>query len=233
MTWQQRIFRLIIALMTLTAIIGLVAFIFYQSGVYAEFTNFSEFSNSPYGWFMYFIAYLSLKLTFFITPSVAVYGYMPFGSELAVFLGGSAAEITGSIILYILGVTVGVKLINWIAGEKALAKWNDILEKGKYTIFLLLLFPFAPNQLIMMLCGSGKMKLRQYLTIVILAQPIGVLTTMFVGKGVLSVAMSQPLYITIPVFLIGFVGFLKFMQLTYKHQDKIDWLVDKIKRKEN
>ena len=128
--------------------------------------------------------------------------------------------------LYGIGITIGVKVILWIADQKTLDKWNGFIQKGKYTIFLLLLFPVTPEQIVMILCGSGKMKMRQYLPIIMIAQPIGVLTTIFAGKALF---LFKPLWLFVPIGLI-LMGIIMF--LAFKYQDKIDWLMDKVLRRD-
>ena len=229
MNWAQRIIRLTIALSILLIGVGAVAFIFWQLGIFSQFKNISEFGNSPYGLLMYFTTYLAVKLSFFLPLGPIVIAFNQVGSDLMTFLVGSAGEIVGGLILYGLGITIGVKLIKWIADEKTLNKWKDIMERGKYTIFLSLLFPFSPNQLVMMLCGSGKMKMRQYLPMIMIAQPIGVLTTIYFGKGLFEL-IKLPTVLLVPIGIAGFLAIAGIMYLSFKYQDKIDWAVGKLRR---
>jgi len=222
---ESRLIRLFIALGGFTAGVGLVAFLFWQLGVFEEFINIQEFGSSVYGHIMYFTAYIFAKLSLFIPLGPIVVAFNQVAPNWSTILVGGVAEVIGGVLLYTFGFFFGVRLIEWVAGEKALKKWGNILEKGKYTIFLSFLFPFSPNQVVMMLCGSGRMKLRQYLPMVAIAQPIGVATTVY---GFKALTILKPLWLFLP---LGFGIILITMYMSYRYQHKIDWLMDKVLRR--
>ncbi|MFW6026604.1 MAG: VTT domain-containing protein [Candidatus Woesearchaeota archaeon] len=227
---RKKLIKLLFALLIIFVFVGSVSLIFYFMGVFDKVANIHEFSNSFYGYFMYFITYLAIKFSLFIPLSVVI---IPFSNVAPAWIAvviGTVAEVLGSLILYILGFYIGKKVIIWMTDEKTLDKWQTILEKGKYTIFLLLLFPFAPEQIIKILCGSGKMKMRIYLPMILIAQPIGLIATVMVGKSFIYFFEVLPLWLLISLVPIMFGGIGVIMFFSFKYQDKIDQILLGLKK---
>ena len=223
MSLTQRIFRLLLAILILIVGVGGLALLLWRVGAFDQINSFKEFGNSPYGWIMFYLAYLMAKFTFVMPLGPIVITFNQISPDVTTFVIASLAEITGAIILYSMGKSIGSRLIKWLADEKTLNKWNSILKKGKYTIFLTFLFPFFPNQLIMLLCGSGKMPFKQFIIMILIAQPIGVIATIFFGKAIM---VLNPLWLWIP---IGTIIMALLAYVSIRHQDKIDWLFEKLK----
>lgn len=224
---MKKIVKLILSLTLMFGIFMIPAFILYRSGVFSSIDAVKTFGNSLFGYIMFVATYLLAKLLLFppLGPLVIVYDLV--APSWIVFLLASGAEILGSFILYCFGLVIGTKIIRWILDDKILDKWENVMRRGRYTIFLMLLFPFSPNQLIMMLSGSGRMKMKQYLPMVIIAQPIGVLTTILFGKSVIGI-LGLPLYLLLPASGILVIGVFSILFNSYKHEERIHSLILKI-----
>jgi len=212
----DRTLRVILALAILLLGVGVVALIFYYLGVFDQFINIQEFGSSWYGHVMYFTSYIFVKLSMILPLGPVVIAFNQVAPDWSTIVVGSLAEIVGGVLLYLLGRYAGKNLIEWVAGKKALDKYKEKMNAAKYTIFLLLLFPFAPNQIVMILCGSGKMKWRTYFPIIAIAQPIGVATTVY---GFKTLALLQPLWLFIP---LSFGIIVTVMYLSFRYQNQID-----------
>ena len=227
----KKIIKLLFALAIVVFFIGGVSSIFYFTGVFDEITSIQQFSNSIYGYIMYMVTYLGVKLSLFIPLSIVV---IPFSGVVPAWVAiglSTIVEVIGSVIIYYIGFFVGKKVIVWMTDQKTLDKWNDVLEKGKYTIFLLMLFPFAPEQIIKILCGSGKMSMKLYLPIILIAQPIGIATTVLVGKSIFFSVENLPFWVLIMAVPVAIAGISTLMFLSFKHQDKLDKVLGKVIRR--
>ena len=86
-------------------------------------------------------------------------------------------------LLFLLGRKFGTKIAKWVVGEENTDEWRQKLTRGKYTLFILLLFPASPDSLLYVLAGMTKLKTRTYLLILLLSKPIGIVTTCLFGGG--------------------------------------------------
>ena len=230
-TLKERAIKLGIAVFAVTVFVGIVTTLFWRLGLFEEVESLSDFfSATTQGYLMYFLIYIAVKFSMFIPLSVVIVPFSNIAPVWVAFLLGSLAEIIGGLILYIIGYTLGKKFIIWLTDEKTMEKWQDLLYKGKYTIFLLLLFPFAPNQIIIMLSGSGRMKMKIFLPMIVIAQPIGVMATILVGKGFFELFNILPTWLIIPIGISAFALVATIMYFSFKYQRKIDNIILFIKK---
>lgn len=132
--------------------------------------------------------------------------------------------IVGELGLFLLGRKFGVKATKWIAGDEDTEKWRQKLTHGKYTLFLLLLFPGSPDSLLCALAGTSNMSLRQFLLIMLLTKPIGsIFTALFYGGYLIPFKIT---YIWAWV-LVGAV-MLTLIWASAKYNKQIDNIVNKI-----
>jgi uncharacterized membrane protein YdjX (TVP38/TMEM64 family) len=99
------------------------------------------------------------------------------------------------------------------------------MRKNKYTLSLMLLFPFSPNQLILTLCGSGRMRIRSFAFLVLFIQGAGIAFTIY---GARLLTYLEPLWLWLPLSIILVIVA---MILAFKNQDKIDNVISKLVKK--
>ena len=85
-----------------------------------------------------------------------------------------------SLIMYLLGRFGGYKLCVKLLGKEDCDKSLDLLET-KSTIFfpLMMLFPVFPDDALVMIAGTIKMKLKWFIPSIILGRGIGIATIVF------------------------------------------------------
>jgi uncharacterized membrane protein YdjX (TVP38/TMEM64 family) len=174
-----------------------------------------------------FLAFIGLNWLFMLgqflpTAIVNVVGVYAFGFWQGLLLN-MIAVLSGAILLFILGRKLGTRLVKWIAGGEDTEKWRTTLTKGKYTLFLLFLFPASPDSLLYVLAGTSNLKFKTYLLIILLSKPIGILTTCLLGGGMLIPLKLSYLWLWILAFALG--GFA--LWYSTKNQDKIDKFLSK------
>ncbi|MDY0291962.1 MAG: VTT domain-containing protein [Desulfuromonadaceae bacterium] len=214
--YKIQIIRITIALGVLAGILGCLYLILHFSGFLNTITSFYDFSNTFVGNIIYVLIYV-LLMSSLVLPviSIIIVGKTVFTAPHLILLS-SIATLIGGILIYLMGLKIGKKVIMWILenNEEAYIKWENFMTKSKYTIFLAILFPVALDQVIMLLCGSGKMPLKQYIPILIIGKGAGIVTTVYS----LQALTLLPIWLSIlGIILVGTT-----MYLTFKYENKID-----------
>lgn len=217
--------RYLIAFTILAIFVLTMAYVFFKLGVFDEITSVREFSNSLHGYLMYILTYYLSMLLVFIPLVPLTMAFASVSPGWLVILLSFIANVTGAMTLYYAG-RFGVKqVINWVSkDENTLKKWQELLYKGKYTIFLMILFPFSPNQLIMVLCGTGRMKLNIFIPIITVGQLAGITTMVLFTK---SLYILSPLWIWLPLM---FITITSLMYLSFRYQAQIDGFFRRFKK---
>ena len=83
----------------------------------------------------------------------------------------------GSILVFILSKKYGVQLVKSLIKEKAYEKYMGWIEKGnKFEKFFAcaIFFPVAPDDILCYIAGLTKMKLKKFITIIVLGKPLSI-----------------------------------------------------------
>lgn len=209
---------LITASIYIVLIIGIILLI-TQTGL-NSLESLQEIVSSAgiFGYIIYFLlTFLFMIGQFLPTAIVIIAGVYAFGIWQGIIVG-CLAVLIGAIGLYFVGRKYGVKVAKWIADGKDIDKWQEKLNKGKYTLFILLLFPASPDSLLYLLAGIGKIKFKTYLIMLILSKPIGVVFTALLGGGaIIPLTWSYAWLWAILGLIMGLL-----IWLSIKYQDKLD-----------
>jgi len=209
---------LITASIYIVLIIGIILLI-TQTGL-NSLESLQEIVSSAgiFGYIIYFLlTFLFMIGQFLPTAIVIIAGVYAFGIWQGIIVG-CLAVLIGAIGLYFVGRKYGVKVAKWIADGKDIDKWQEKLNKGKYTLFILLLFPASPDSLLYLLAGIGKIKFKTYLIMLILSKPIGVVLTALLGGGaIIPLTWSYAWLWAILGLIMGLL-----IWLSIKYQDKLD-----------
>lgn len=92
-----------------------------------------------------------------------------------------SAYMCGCLLAYWLGWKFGKKAVRWCAGsDEDYEKWCDVLnKKGKIWYLLTVLFPFFPDDIICLVCGSVKFNFWYYLLANLIGRTIGLVTMLY------------------------------------------------------
>ena len=93
-----------------------------------------------------------------------------------------SAYMCGCLLAYWLGWKFGKRAVKWCAGsEEEYDKWCDVLnKKGKIWYLLTVLFPFFPDDMICIVCGSVRFNPWFYLIANLIGRTIGLITMLYV-----------------------------------------------------
>ena len=184
--------RKIIRLLITTIILIVVCLAFYLplklTGTLDKIDSSEELialinSGGMWSYAIFFILQF-LQATIFPIPAMVttIAGALVFGPWIASLISFLAIFLA-SIFMFYLGRKVGKKLINWIVGEEEAKKWEEKLGKGKFVFFLMMLFPIFPDDILCLVVGATTISFRFFLITILIARPIGILTTCFFGSG--------------------------------------------------
>jgi uncharacterized membrane protein YdjX (TVP38/TMEM64 family) len=110
-----------------------------------------------------------------------------------------SAYMVGCIFAYWLGARYGIKAIKWCAGsEEDFNKWSDFVNnKGKWFYFITVLFPFFPDDLLCLVCGSVKMNFGFYSIVNLFGRGVGLITMLFTLKLIGNIGGGFPFMIIV------------------------------------
>ena len=193
--------------------------IIYKSGLLNNVTSFNQLTNSLAGYIGYIVVYVGFMLSMVLSTAVPIAGMSVVAPEMVVFVLSTIANIIGASILYLLGMYGGRKVIDYISQDKAVAdKWSQMVVKKVGWVFIAILFPIAPDNLIFLLAGTARMPMKYFLPIVIIGKGAGILTTIYFIKLLQFLSLTTIIYILIGAVLIGIVYWFVYKK---KRVDKV------------
>ena len=186
---KETIFRLSVVLSIFFVILYFGYYILTKKGIIEQISSFQDIKKlilgfKGWGLFSYTILNLlqvvliPIPSTLTILAGTAIYG------PLMAFIFASIGILAGSIIAFLIGRFCSKPILIWIFGENKINKYEKLLSKHtKLFLFLMLVLPFFPDDLICMLAGITDLKLKDFLWISLVSRSIGVATISFFGSG--------------------------------------------------
>lgn len=131
-------------------------------------------------WAIFFLQVTVLNLPAYVILSACVsIGINTIGWEFILIT--ISAYMCGCLLAYWLGWKFGKRAVKWCAGsEEDYNKWCDVLnKKGKIWYLLTVLFPFFPDDMICIVCGSVRFNFWFYLFANLVGRTIGLITMLY------------------------------------------------------
>ena len=156
----------------------------FDGGIKFNSHLFDSFKNSWYGWIIFIIFQAALTILLCIVPGVSM-AFIILCSTIyeapwQAFIISFISVIISSFIMYLLGRFGGYKLCVKILGEEDCNKSLELLETKSTIIFpLMMLFPVFPDDALVMIAGTIKMKLKWFIPSIIIGRGIGIATIVF------------------------------------------------------
>ena len=222
----------LIALLSCLFFIG-IYFILKTTGWIGKFNNIQELKNIilSAGFWSYcvFVVLQFLQVTILPLPAFAttIVGVILFGPFIA-FILSTLSILLGSIFAFYLGKLFGIKLLYWAIGQDKTILIQNKLSKGKYAFFLMMLFPFFPDDILCMLAGVVNINFKYFLTTNLITRPISLFCLCFVSTGVVIPYHSWGLFVWAIIFLAVILLFV----FTIKYKQQIENYL-KLKLKQN
>ena len=180
-------------------------------------------SGGAYSYLIFFI-FQFLQTTFLPIPAVVttLAGTLVFGTWIA-FGISLLAVLSGSLFAYFLGKKFGRRLIIWVIGYKSTLKWEEKLAKGKYVFFLMMLFPFFPDDILCIVAGAINLNFRFFLITNLITRPIVIACTCFFGSGDIIPFHGWGIIVWIILIVIGIILFY----LSWRYEKQIESFVER------
>ncbi|MBQ9709872.1 MAG: VTT domain-containing protein [Clostridia bacterium] len=191
---KVNIIKALIMLATMVAIscifllvLYLFDIVYFDDGVKFNTAMFDSFKGRWYGWIliMLFQVLFTSLLSFIPGASMAFILVIQtfYENPWHAFFISFGGVLLSSFIMYLLGRFGGYNLCKIILGEKDCQKASDLLN-NKGTIFfpVMMLFPFFPDDALIMIAGTLKMTLKWFIPSIVGCRGIGVAAIVF-GLG--------------------------------------------------
>lgn len=162
-------------------------YLFKSTGWLGNFESVEELKKiiQGAGFYSYsiFVLIQFLQVTILPIPGIVttIVGVILFGPVIAFFLS-LLAILLGSISAYFIGKVLGIKVLNWAIGKEKTEVLQNKLKKGKYVFFLMMLFPFFPDDILCILAGVINMDFKFFLNTNLITRTIGIFSTCFLGS---------------------------------------------------
>ena len=226
---KQKIFKLIISVAILLVICLAIYLPLKLTGALNKITNADDLKNiiksgGIYSYLIFFtlqfIQVTFLPLPAFVTTAV---GALIFGPWIA-FIISLFAVLCGSMFAFFLGRKVGRPIINWIVGKETANKWEEKLSKGKYFFFLMMLFPFFPDDILCIVAGTTNISWKFFIITNLITRPINLLVICFVGSGQIIPYSGWG----IPVWIVLIALMISAFIISIKYNEKIEKMLLKL-----
>lgn len=109
------------------------------------------------------------------------------------------AYMAGCILAYWIGRWWGIKAVKWCAGsQEEFDKWSNLLNtKGKWYYAITVLFPFFPDDLLCIVCGSVKFDFIFFTIANLLGRSIGLIAMILTLQAIGSIGGGIPLMVIV------------------------------------
>ena len=187
---RPNLVKIILLLFFYILLLSFVYLLIKESEVYKNFTSIDDlrkYISSFRGYAsIVFILIQIVQVSFLPIPSIVVTGtgvllFGAFWSIIYSYIG----IVVGSIIAFILGKVFGYRLLLWIFGEKSVLKYLNLVEtKGERLLFIALLLPFFPDDMLCMFSGVSNMKFANFIKTTFIARLFSVsMASLFISSS--------------------------------------------------
>ncbi len=220
-----------ISLITVAILMATGLLSYGEEGFVFDSHMFDSFRDKWYGFIVFILVMAVLSILLCAIPGVAmalvVLSQVIYpDSSMEAFLLSYAGILVSSTMLYITGRLGGYKLCEIILGKEDCEKSLSLL-KNRGTIYfpIMMLFPIFPDDALVMIAGTTKMKLSWFIPSIVLCRGVGAATIIF-GMNIIPfetfVLYDWLIFLTVVFFWVKEI---------FKLASKLDKYFDK-KRKE-
>ena len=177
---------LVVALISLITlgVLMLTGVLYYEDGFQFNGHIFDAFKGKWYGFIVFILVQSLLSILLCVIPGIAA-GFVMFSTVLypnpwQAFLLSYSCVVVGSAILYFIGQWGGYKICEKMLGKDDCEKSLELLRTRGTTYFpLMMLFPIFPDDALVMIAGTTKMRLGWFIPSILLCRGIGAATIVF------------------------------------------------------
>ena len=218
----------ILMLFSVLAAILLIAFdvLYYDSGIQFNIHIFDSFTSSWAGILLFFVLQVICTTVLCFLPGTTmmfiVLGQTLFPEPTKAFLIVFSGVVVSSTAMYLTGRFGGYRLCVKMLGREDCDRSIDLLrDKGTVFFPVMMLFPMFPDDALVMISGTLKMKLSWFFPSIILGRGVGIATIIFGLSIVPFEKFTEPWHwvaliglcaVAVVGIFLGALKFNKFMQ---------------------
>ena len=229
---KRRALRIaLVALVVLALAAG--AAVLYKNGWFERIGSVEELREliDEAGAFAGIVFFLLQMLTVIVAPIPSnvtmMAGALALGFWPAMLLGIAAIWL-GSLIMFMLARRLGQRAVQGFIDRSVMEKYLPLIEeKQDMFLFLTLLFPFFPDDMLCILAGLTSMPTGRFAVIMLLARPWGLIFAALLGSG----AFSLPPWGWAVLTLVMGAVFVLAMKYSRQIEDRLFALVSQISKK--
>lgn len=188
---KKRAQRIVLAVLIVLAVAA-AALVLYQRGWFERIGSVEELralidEAGAFAGVVYFLLQLLSVIIAPIPSNVTMMaGALALGFWQAMLLG-IAAIWAGSMLMFLLARRLGQRAVQGFIDRTVMEKYLPVIEeKQDVFLFLTLLFPFFPDDMLCILAGLTSMPTGRFALIMLLARPWGLVFAALLGSGALS-----------------------------------------------
>ena len=229
---KRRALRIaLVALVVLALAAG--AAVLYKNGWFERIGSVEELRAliDEAGAFAGIVFFLLQMLTVIVAPIPSnvtmMAGALALGFWSSLLLG-IAAIWAGSMIMFLLSRRLGQRAVQGFIDRSVMEKYLPLIEeKQDMFLFLTLLFPFFPDDMLCILAGLTSIPTGRFAAIMLLARPWGLIFAALLGSGMLSL---PPWGWAVLTLVLGAV-FVLAMKYSWQIEDRLFALVSQLSRR--
>ena len=229
---KRRALRIaLVALVVLALAAG--AAVLYKNGWFERIGSVEELRAliDEAGAFAGIVFFLLQMLTVIVAPIPSnvtmMAGALALGFWSSLLLG-IAAIWAGSMIMFLLSRRLGQRAVQGFIDRSVMEKYLPLIEeKQDMFLFLTLLFPFFPDDMLCILAGLTSIPMGRFAAIMLLARPWGLIFAALLGSGMLSL---PPWGWAVLTLVLGAV-FVLAMRYSRQIEDRLFALVSRLSRR--
>lgn len=155
----------------------------YDDGLVLNEHLFDAFINAWYGWIIIILVQIVFTSLLSVIPGISMAFILLLKSIYAkswqAFLVAFLGVMITSFMLYVIGRVGGYAICKKLLGEEDCEKSLELLNKGVIFFPAMMMFPVFPDDALVMVAGTMKMKMAWFLPSIILGRGIGIATIVF------------------------------------------------------
>lgn len=220
----RRLIWILLSMLTVCAVLAL-----YKRGVFKTLSSLEELKRiignaGAWAGVVYFALQMLTVIVAPIPSNVTMLaGALVLGFLKAMILG-VAAVILGSVLLFLAARRLGQRSVRNILNRGVIDRYLPVIqEKQEMFLFLTMLFPFFPDDVICILAGLTQMPLIRFILIMAAARPWGLVFAALLGSGAIHLPLWGWMILVLAMAAI-------FCLTLHKSRQIEDWLLGWMKK---
>lgn len=198
----------------------------FDGGIKFNEALFISFKNSWYGWIIFILFQTILTMFLCVIPGASMAFIILctniYNNSWQAFVISFASVMCSSAVMYFIGRIGGYKLCVRLLGKEDCDKSMSLL-RSKSTVYfpLMMMFPMFPDDALVMMAGTLKMKMKFFIPSIIIGRGIGIATIVF-GFSIIPFSSFNTVYDWLVFITICGIWIYIIFKLAHKLNEKIE-----------